>query len=197
MGAKKKIFTMTDEQSSVLTNLYQDNRRLFYSLAKKYAHNTEAIHDLIQDALVYIANALTADYVKRTQDYRSLIYFAFKSIYKDRNVNVKNLEINLGEITDDLYDEAGVRRPDTYASPVVDVNGEMDDDVKLQMLTDSIAEDDIDRAIIELSIDGWTYREIGSKLGKSRQYIDYRLQKLRKRAIFLKKSTFLRTHADK
>lgn len=195
--ANKRQFTLTEEQDTLLLSLYQDNRRLFYSLSCKYAHNTEERHDLIQDALIYIATALQADYTKRTQDYRSLIYFAFKSIYKDRNVNAKNLEINLGEITDDLYDEAGVRRPDTYASPVVDVNGEMDDDVKLQMLTDSIAEDDIDRAIIELSIDGWTYREIGSKLGKSRQYIDYRLQKLRKRASFLKKSTFLRTHADK
>lgn len=202
MGAKKKKFTMTDEQSSVLTNLYQDNRRLFYTLAKKYAHNTEAIHDLIQDALIYIATALQADYAQRTQDYRSLIYFAFKSIYKDRSVNTKNLDIYYGDIADDTYDEAGCIRPDTYASPVVSPeeceireHGEID----LHMLIDSISKDDTDRVIIEYIVEeGLMGTEIAERLGRSKQFVDYRLQKIRKRAAsFLKKSTFLRTHADK
>ena len=180
MGRNKKKFELTGEQSNYLAGIYNSHKRLFYFLAGKYTFNEEKKQDMIQDVLLYIAREMTTEHCHRCEGIKPYIYWAFKSVYKDRSTNDRNLSIVYGDIVDDTdfdeYSERGVNYIAQTTEPD-DMFRNQTADSALEYIKDSKTRELL-RAKIYEDVD---YIDTAKKMGISRGVADYKLKAVRHR----------------
>ncbi len=180
MGRNKKEFELTKEQSDELARIYNGNKRLFYFLAGKYTFNEEKKQDMIQDVLLWIANELTTEHFSRAENAKPYIYWGFKSVYKDRGRNEKELGLVYGDIVDDTefdeYSERGVNYVVQTTEPEDMFRNETADSALEYIKDDKTRE--LLRAKIYEDVD---YIDTAKKLGISRGVADYKLRAVRDR----------------
>lgn len=178
--ANKKEFELTRKQANELARIYNSNKRLFYYLAGKYTFNEEKKQDMIQDVLLHIAKEMTTEHFSRAESTKPYIYWAFKSVYKERNVNEQKLSLVYGDIVDDTefdeYSERGVNY-------IVETNEQ--DDMFINETADfalKFIKDDKTRELLRAKIyDDADYACTAKKLGISRGVADYKLRAVRDR----------------
>ena len=178
MGRNKKEFELTKEQSDELARIYSGNKRLFYFLAGKYTFNEQKKQDMIQDVLLRIANELTTEHFSRAENAKPYIYWGFKSVYKDRGRNEKELSLVYGDIVDDTDFDEYAERGVSYIVPTTEP-----EDMFRNETADSALEyikDDKTRELLRAKIyEDVDYIDTAKKLGISNGVADYKLRAVR------------------
>lgn len=180
MGRNKKEFELTKEQSDELARIYNGNKRLFYFLAGKYTFNEEKKQDMIQDVLLWISRMMTAECFSKSEGIKPYIYWGFKSVYKDRGRNEKELGLVYGDIVDDTDFDEYAERGVSYIVPTTEP-----EDMFRNETADSVLEyikDDKTRELLRAKIyEDVNYVDTAKKLGISSGCADSKLHAVRRR----------------